>query len=224
MLAQWHFVSQFINSHPWLLILLLIGGCVLIFQDLLTPRTWELTGTIGTLLLATALAALLTEHANGWFGILLLIAGLLLLLVEVHLLPGRGMAAILGLILVFSGLFVALDGHAFGFSVASIVTSITAVMFITYLPKSPVWKQLGNELASRAALVPLSDLIGQTGQTVTALRPMGTAEFAGRKITVVTEGEFIEPQTSIVVKSIDGERIVVDPAVTIPTSSVSLVS
>jgi membrane-bound serine protease (ClpP class) len=61
-----------------------------------------------------------------------------------------------------------------------------------------------SELAER--------LLGATGQAVTDLRPSGTAEAAGMRIDVVTDGSFIPRGAPIVVVSVDGQRIMVNPA------------
>jgi membrane-bound serine protease (ClpP class) len=44
------------------------------------------------------------------------------------------------------------------------------------------------------------------------LRPSGKARFADRVVDVVTEGEFIGPQTPVTVIQTDGMRVVVKSA------------
>ncbi len=48
------------------------------------------------------------------------------------------------------------------------------------------------------------------GKSVTDLRPAGTAEINAQRLDVVTDGEYIEAGTSIVVVSVTGNRIVVE--------------
>lgn len=51
--------------------------------------------------------------------------------------------------------------------------------------------------------------IGDTGTAVTSLRPVGKAVFGDRTIVVVSNGEFIDCNASVVVSEIIGNRIVV---------------
>lgn len=96
------------------------------------------------------------------------------------------------------------------------MTIFSVITFFAYLPKSPVWKQLGRELYSPSLgeelIHQLSvEWIGKRGQVATALRPVGIALIEGRQLTVVTEGDFLEPGVEVQITEIMGERIVVDP-------------
>jgi len=53
------------------------------------------------------------------------------------------------------------------------------------------------------------ELLNQTGQALTALRPSGTAVINGKRIDVVTEGPFVEPGTAVKVVEVEGMRVVV---------------
>lgn len=55
----------------------------------------------------------------------------------------------------------------------------------------------------------LEDLVGMQGEVITPLRPSGTAMISGRRIDVVTDGEFIEKGTRIEVYEVEGNRVVV---------------
>ena len=215
----WMTAARYVVAHPWATILLLVAGSLLLFHDLLTPLTWGATGTLGVVCLGTVFAANLSAHTGGWVGVVLLLLGLTLLLVETHLLPGQGVAAVFGLIFLFAGMFVALGGNknaAFALTVSSVLTLVSLTAFFTYLPKSPLWKQLGREMRQRSepgwASAPKLHLLGREGVTLTALRPLGAAEIDGVQVEVVTEGEFLEQGTRIIVARIDGNRIVVDDA------------
>ena len=214
----WLMAARYIVAHPWATVLLLVAGSLLLFHDLLTPLTWGVTGTLGILCLGTVFAANVSAHTGGWIGVVLILMGLTLLLVETHLLPGHGLAAVLGLILLFAGMFLALGGSrnsAFAFTVSSVLTLVSLTAFFTYLPKSAVWKRMGQEMRRRsdpayaAPGAPLH-LLGREGVTLTPLRPSGAAAIDGVRLSVVTEGEFLETGTRIVVAQIEGERIVVD--------------
>lgn len=210
MLTWWAQAAEWI-SVPWITLALLVAGCLLLFHDLLTPLTWGVTGTLGVVCIGLVLLA----HAVSGLGVFILLAGVGLLLIETHLLPGRGMAALFGFGLIFTGMFLSLYKGAgqvstgFALGTATAVTLLSVVTFFAYLPKSPVWKQYGRELQS-GVCVPV--VVGAKGVVASSLRPVGVVLIAGRQVTVVTEGEFLEPGTDVIVTEIVGERIVVDPA------------
>jgi len=55
----------------------------------------------------------------------------------------------------------------------------------------------------------LSCFVGMVGQTRTALRPAGIAEFDGVKLNVVSDGDFVNTQRHVRVERVEGNRIVV---------------
>jgi membrane-bound serine protease (ClpP class) len=101
--------------------------------------------------------------------------------------------------------------------VATALTLVSFVAFFTYLPKSPVWKRLGQEMRQQAELYEVLHLLGQTGVSTSELRPGGSAEIEGLRLEVVTEGDFLPAGTPIVVTDIEGSRIIVADARTLRT-------
>ena len=55
----------------------------------------------------------------------------------------------------------------------------------------------------------LSALVGHSGQSVSPLRPAGVALIDGKRVDVVTNGEFIQPETEVEVIDVEGRRVVV---------------
>lgn len=55
----------------------------------------------------------------------------------------------------------------------------------------------------------LEALVGKTGKALSILRPAGRALIDGQRLDVVTTGDFIDPDTDIVVTEVNGNRIVV---------------
>ena len=53
------------------------------------------------------------------------------------------------------------------------------------------------------------ELLGQTGEALSVLRPSGEARIAGQRYDVMTAGEMIEKGASIEVRRVEGNRIVV---------------
>jgi membrane-bound serine protease (ClpP class) len=52
--------------------------------------------------------------------------------------------------------------------------------------------------------------LGLSGTAQTTLRPAGKAEFEGQVLDVVTQGDYIDPGTSIRVVGVDGLRVIVE--------------
>jgi membrane-bound serine protease (ClpP class) len=61
----------------------------------------------------------------------------------------------------------------------------------------------------QAAPKELAALAGQSGQSLSPLRPAGVALIDGQRVDVVTDGEFIEPETEVEVVAVEGSRVVV---------------
>jgi len=218
-LSPWNAVALWITQ-PWATILLLALGLALVLIEMLTLHTWGLAGIAGGLLVALIFAAYITVGAATWVGVLLFLGGCALLLLETHVLPGHGWPALSGLALIFVGLFYALGGSQAGAlypaATALFVTVGLLVAFFLYLPRSGVWKRLGQPLRQTALAGYVSSddytgFLGQRGVAVTMLRPSGTAEFDGVRLPVVSDGEFVSPGTAVQVVTVQGSRIVVRP-------------
>lgn len=207
-------------TQPWATILLLALGLALILIEVLTLHSWGLAGILGALIVGLIFAAYITVGAANWVGLLLFLAGAALLLVETHFLPGHGYPAMAGLGLIFVGMYYALGGAQAGAVYSAggaLLTTIALVAaFFLYLPRSGVWKRLGQPMRQTALAGYVSSAdntgyLGQAGVAVTLLRPSGTAEFDGIRLSVVTEGEFIAQGTPVQVVMVQGSRIVVRP-------------
>src|SRR5438128_8970805 len=74
-------------------------------------------------------------------------------------------------------------------------------------PPGPSLAGMPRQFATALALAP-----GMQGTAITVLRPSGKASFADHVVDVVTEGEFIAPQTPVTVIQTDGMRVVVKNA------------
>jgi membrane-bound serine protease (ClpP class) len=75
---------------------------------------------------------------------------------------------------------------------------------MTSNPSGPSLTTAQREFASASHVSP-----GMQGTALSVLRPSGKARFADQTVDVVTEGEFISPDTQITVIQADGMRVVV---------------
>ena len=80
------------------------------------------------------------------------------------------------------------------------------------LPRSSTWQRVvldERETGYQAAPLEYKLLEGKSGRTLTDLRPAGTAEVDGQRVSVTTEGDFLEKNTEVEVIEVEGIRIVV---------------
>lgn len=83
------------------------------------------------------------------------------------------------------------------------------------LPKTTFWqktrlsmtqnKKMGYQVASPE----LEDLKGKTGKALTMLRPSGTVIIDAKHYDVMADNEFIEKDTEVKVKDVQGNKIIV---------------
>lgn len=148
---------------------------------------------------------------------LLLIVGLVLLVAEVFFVS-FGVIGLLAGVTLIGAVFAAFqESTGFGMTilvVEAIAAPVVLTMAFKILPKTPFGKQLilaGPKTQGHAAAADrgLSALVGQSGETLSDLRPAGFARIDGRKIDVVTRGEMIARATPIKVLEVSGNRVVV---------------
>lgn len=160
----------------------------------------------------------------GWEEVLLLGLGLLALAVEVLVLPGFGVAGVLGLVAIGLAAVLAMVGgtpttrdvvQALAVLGASLV--ITAAVVFAWLRHLPSSVRFGG-LVLRGGMAQADgyisapqrgDLVGLDGVAVTDLRPAGTARFGAERVDVVTEGEYLPQGSPVRVIRSEGYRHVV---------------
>ena len=94
------------------------------------------------------------------------------------------------------------------------VAAIPVVVLVAFrlLPKSPLVLSEtfdGPEKPTGPAVESDEDLMGKEGVAETLLRPAGTVRIGGRRMDVLTEGEFVEPGTRVKVVRVEGARVFV---------------
>ncbi len=149
----------------------------------------------------------------------LLVAGYLLIAVEAFVIPGFGVAGIGGLVCLIAGCYFAYHYFGAGYGTLAVVlvlASTTAVL--VWIPKSPFGKDVvhSSSLGKARSADPMVTE-GQVGMTESALRPSGIAQFGELRQSVVTEGEFIDADSKVVVTEVRGSRVVVEIAPSEPT-------
>lgn len=145
-----------------------------------------------------------------------LILGYALLVVEMCI-PGFGLPGILGAILAVLGVVTLRPSPLQMLIVVVVYVALLGVALAICL-RSAAKGRLSksrlvlNEVATQAERPEDNDLnyfIGKTGAAHTPLRPAGIAEFDGVRLSVVSEGDFIEAGAPVRVERVQGKRIVV---------------
>jgi len=151
------------------------------------------------------------------FVLALAVLGLGLLVFEA-LMPGFGVAGVIGLIVEIVA--IVLTGIYFGVNAALLMAAVVAVAGGTSIYLS--FRSLKKGRLSYTGLVlnatesdlgsaGLKGMEGKIGTVVSALRPVGVADFAGDRYEVVAEGSFISTGTDVKVIRVDGNKLTVRP-------------
>jgi membrane-bound serine protease (ClpP class) len=207
-------------------ILLSIGVLSIIIE--IKTAAFGLAGLVGITSLGLFFGAHYLVGLAGLEEFLFLGAGLVLLALEAFVIPGFGIAGILGVAALATSVYLSLVSNmatAADLGTAAGIVSLTGIVIVVAgwalirtLPRSGRFGRSGlmlDQSASRetgylsAAARP--ELLGATGVAVTDLRPAGVARFGEEKIDVVAESEFIAAGTPVKIISEEGYRHVVRP-------------
>jgi membrane-bound serine protease (ClpP class) len=141
--------------------------------------------------------------------------GMVLLVTEVAIIPTFGVAGVAAALFLLGGAATAWHYRGPVWGVGSLlVAAALAVGVIVLAPRTRAGKALVLEAAITDQHVGdgLAGLLGRRGVATTTLRPAGAVEIGGRRIDVVTEGQFVAAGTEVEVVAVEGSRVVVTPA------------
>jgi len=148
--------------------------------------------------------------------ITLIILGIVLLLAELLLIPGVGVAGVLGLLALVGANFIAFYYHSQTVGVLVLIITIAiCVLSVWYALRAKTWKRLSlkDEIESKAVPLPIEQgiHIGMRGKTLGRLIPSGKARFGTIDAEVYAFQGIIAPGTEIEVVQIEDLRIFVVP-------------
>jgi membrane-bound serine protease (ClpP class) len=199
-----------------ILLVLGVGGLLLEF---FSPG-FGIPGGIGLLALALLGLTAVVATPAGPLDLLLILAGIVLLAVEALLIPGFGVAGVLGIgVLAFAVFRVFQESWLMVLGTSTVLAGALLAVLLWYLPYSRVASRL--RLATRIGRTPFdptvtpgragerSDLVGLEGIALTDLRPSGLARVGDERVDVVTLGDFISNGTPIRVVRVAGNRVTV---------------
>ncbi len=210
-------------THPVVSSLLMTLGFLGLIFEVKTPG-WSVGGTIGLIALALFFGSHLIVKLAGFEAVLLFGLGITFLIAEVFFIPGFGIAGVLGILCMILSVILSLIGrfptpqdisNAFTVLGASIIMTIIFSYFIfKYMPRTSIYGKIVLNTSEKvsegwASQENYAYLVGAQGVAYSALRPSGTGIFEGKRIAVVTQGEFILKGTAITVIQVEGARVVV---------------
>ena len=149
------------------------------------------------------------------FIITLILVGLVLMFAEILLVPGVGVAGILGLISMGGSCFCAF--HQYGNTVGAIVTAVNVLLLIAliiWVLRAKTWKRMTLEtnIDSKAVFSEAAVLaVGDRGKTLTRLTPMGSARFGNYVVEVKAVEGMLDPNIEVTVVLIEDNKIYVKP-------------
>lgn len=229
--------SGFESVAQWITMLaplFLLGGVMGAYLEFKAPGF----GVAGILSAACFLLFFGGHYIAGLTGlemVALFVMGILCILLEVVFFPGVFFLAVGGALMVLAALFFSMadlypaQPLSFSFdvfqvpirnlTVAIVASAAGIVLLARFLPSIPVFRGLFLSSASPAgpAIAPvITELgieakisIGDTGFSLSILRPSGRAEIGGGVFDVMTNGEFLEAGTTIQVLAVNGQSIIV---------------
>ncbi|MCK5350727.1 MAG: serine protease [Desulfobacula sp.] len=148
--------------------------------------------------------------------ILLQLIGFLVIIAEVFI-PSLGLLTAIALTVFFYSLYLVYTSISTtaGMVLAGLDIVLVPVLLIAgmkILAKSPL--ALKRELSKQNGVVSQKEVyeayINMKGRSVTDLRPSGMAEINSQRVDVVTDGEYIDADTPIIVTNVSGNRIIVE--------------
>lgn len=168
----------------------------------------------------------------GWEEVMLAGLGVALLIAEVFVIPGFGIAGVLGIAALVAAFALAmidvpiplaieagfLEAAVWRVTLALLSAIVATGAILRFIPSRalPDWLVLRAAIEDKSAAGNPEDidaaLVGQFGVATTDLRPAGKASIEGRTVDVVSAMEFIDRGSRIRVSEVAGVRVVVEAA------------
>ena len=147
--------------------------------------------------------------------IILQLVGVVVIIAEI-ILPSGGILSIVALGVFGYSLFMVFNDISktigFAFVVADLVIiPVLVIVGLKLMAKSPVTlrKMLSRKEGVSSQSPELDSYIDMPGTAVTDLRPAGIAVINGKRVDVVTRGEYVQKDSAIIVIEVTGNQIIV---------------
>lgn len=176
-------------------------------------------GTISIICFALFFGGHLFAYLAGFEIMIVFVIGLILLLLEIFVIPGFGITGITGIIcLCFSiiQLYGGFEKAMIAMGYLMLYSFIAMYIIYKFAPKLGLFDRfiLKHEMTTEDGYVAVAqdtyaDLLGLQGVTLSICRPSGKAKIGTERYDVVSEGDFLEKGEQVIVKKVEGNKIVV---------------
>jgi membrane-bound serine protease (ClpP class) len=147
--------------------------------------------------------------------IILQLVGVVVIIAEI-ILPSGGILSIVALSVFGYSLYIAFSEISktvgFAFVAADLVLiPVLVIVGLKLLARSPITlrKTLSRKEGVSSQSSELESYVGRQGNALTDLRPAGIAVINGKRVDVVTRGEYLEKDSAIIVPAVTGNQIIV---------------
>jgi membrane-bound serine protease (ClpP class) len=147
--------------------------------------------------------------------IILQLAGVVVIIAEIFI-PSGGVLAVVSLGLFGYSLFMVFSSmpNEIGFLFLGadiIIIPFLVIAGLKIIAKSPaaLRKELSSDQGVTSQDPGLVNYMGKEGIAITDLRPSGIAKIDGKRVDVVSRGEYLEKDTPVTVYSVTGNQIIV---------------
>lgn len=147
--------------------------------------------------------------------VILQLVGVVVIIAEI-ILPSGGILSIVALSVFAYSIFIAFSdiSKTVGFAFVAgdlVLIPVLVIVGLKLLARSPVTlrKTLSRKEGVSSQSPELARFIDMQGTAVTNLRPAGMAVIDGKRVDVVTRGEYIEKDVRIMVIAVTGNQIIV---------------
>lgn len=215
--------------------LLLLGGIIAAYLEFKIPGA-TLPGVVSAICFALFFLGHYLAGLAGWEVVGLFVLGLVLVIIEILFFAHSTIVlGVVGVFLMLASLLWAMIDHYPGETffppgralaipllnlfLALVAAAIVITLLARYLPRTSIYRRFalitsnppGPSLGGvpREFLMPVALSPGMQGISLSMLRPSGKARFAEHVVDVVTQGEFVPPNTAVTIVQTDGMRVVV---------------
>ncbi|MBR4978401.1 MAG: serine protease [Bacteroidales bacterium] len=148
--------------------------------------------------------------------ITLILVGIVLIIAEILLVPGIGVAGILGLLSMGGSCWYAF--YEFGNMTGGIVTAVTAVVLVAFavvVLRAKTWQKmtLNTKIESKVNNITFELRVSDRGRTVTRLAPMGSVRFGNEIVEVKALEGMIDPDIDVEICLMEEGKIYVTPII-----------
>ncbi|MEJ2594311.1 MAG: hypothetical protein P8100_04125 [bacterium] len=143
--------------------------------------------------------------------VILILVGILMLLLEILVIPGSGVAGVIGFGLMVAGIWLAYSriGLQAGHIALGATLGVSIIGLLLAL-RSKTWNKamLSTNIESKVRTIDNVHLkVGDTGTTISRCAPMGKAEFDDKFYEVSAYSDFIDENVKVEIMKISGNKI-----------------